>query len=63
MSTRRLSRAPSGTRRTAVHPREALQPRALRSRELRKEATRAALNERGFRSLLVQDVTARAGLA
>jgi AcrR family transcriptional regulator len=28
-----------------------------------KEATRAALNERGFRSLRVQDVTARAGLA
>lgn len=63
MSTRRLSRVPSGTRRTAVHPREALQPRALRSRELLKEATRAALNERGFRSLRVQDVTARAGLA
>lgn len=64
MSTRRLSRAPAGVRRTAVHPQEALQqPRALRSRELLKEATREALNERGFRSLRVQDVTARAGLA
>lgn len=63
MSTRRLSRAPTGTRRTAIHPQEALQPRALRSRELLKEATREALNERGFRSLRVQDVTARAGLA
>src|SRR6201986_2314189 len=63
MSTRRLSRAPSGNRRTVVHPQEALQPRALRSRELLKEATREALNERGFRSLRVQDVTSRAGLA
>jgi AcrR family transcriptional regulator len=59
-----LSRAPTGTRRTAVHSQQSLQqPRALRSRELLKEATRAALNERGFRSLRVQDVTARAGLA
>jgi TetR/AcrR family transcriptional regulator, ethionamide resistance regulator len=64
MPTRRLSRAPTGTRRTAVHPQQSLQQqRALRSRELLKEATRAALNERGFRSLRVQDVTARAGLA
>jgi AcrR family transcriptional regulator len=64
MPTRRLSRAPTGTRRTAVHSQQSLQqPRALRSRELLKEATRAALNERGFRSLRVQDVTARAGLA
>jgi len=64
MPTRRLSRAPTGPRRTAVHSQQSLQqPRALRSRELLKEATRAALNERGFRSLRVQDVTARAGLA
>jgi len=64
MPTRRLSRAPAGTRRTVVHSQQSLQqPRALRSRELLKEATRAALNERGFRSLRVQDVTARAGLA
>jgi len=64
MSTRRLSRAPAGIRRTPVHPQQSLQqPRALRSRELLKQATRDALNERGFRSLRVQDVTARAGLA
>jgi len=63
MSTSRLNRGQAGTRRTALHPREVLQARALKSRELLKEATREGLNERGFRSLRVQDVTARAGLA
>lgn len=50
-------------RRASVQPLAALNPRGLRSRERLKRAARELLNEQGFRSLRVQDVTARAGVA
>jgi len=50
-------------RRGSVQPPTALHPRALRSREGLKRAARELLNEQGFRTLRVQDVTARAGVA
>lgn len=50
-------------RRRTVQPRELLQSKGLRSRELLKQATRELLNERGYRSLRVQDVAERAGVA
>lgn len=56
-------RAVRTARRTSVQPRESLQPRGLRSRELLKKAAREVLNEQGYRSMRVQDVAARAGVA
>lgn len=50
-------------RRPSVQLPAALKARGLRSRERLKRAARELLNERGFRSLRVQDVTARAGVA
>lgn len=50
-------------RRGSVRSPSALRPRALRSRERLKGAARELLNEQGFRSLRVQDVTERAGVA
>jgi TetR/AcrR family transcriptional regulator, ethionamide resistance regulator len=50
-------------RRASVQPLAALNPRGLRSRERLKRAARELLNERGFHSLRVQDVTERAGVA
>ena len=55
-------RAPA-KRRASVQPATALNARGLRSRERLKHAAREVLNERGFRSLRVQDVTERAGVA
>ena len=55
-------RAPT-ERRASVQPLAALNPRGLRSRERLKGAARELLNEQGFRSLRVQDVTERAGVA
>ncbi len=46
-----------------MQPAAALKARGLRSRDLIKRAARDALNEKGFRSLRVQDVTERAGVA
>ena len=46
-----------------MQPLAALNPRGLRSRERLKQAARELLNEGGYRSLRVQDVTARAGVA
>lgn len=46
-----------------MQPLAALNPRGLRSRERLKRAARELLNERGFRQLRVQDVTAHAGVA
>ncbi|MDT8320737.1 MAG: TetR/AcrR family transcriptional regulator [Xanthomonadales bacterium] len=40
-----------------------LNPRGLRSRERLKEAAREVLNEKGYHSLRVQDITERAGAA
>jgi TetR/AcrR family transcriptional regulator, ethionamide resistance regulator len=62
MSTRRLNRT-LGSRRTGADIKEAVQPKAVRTRELLKQATRDALNAKGFRSLRVQDVTEQAGVA
>ena len=50
-------------RRSSVQPPIALHPRALRSRMRLKRAARELLNEQGFRTLRVQDVTERAGVA
>jgi AcrR family transcriptional regulator len=50
-------------RRPSVQPVDALNPRGLRSRERLKHAAREVLNEQGYRSLRVQDVTERAGVA
>lgn len=50
-------------RRASVQPLAALNPRGLKSRERLKRAARELLNEQGFRSLRVQDVTERAGVA
>src|SRR5512145_2172589 len=50
-------------RRASVQPLAALNPRGLRSRERLKRAAREVLNEHGFRSLRVQDVTERAVVA
>jgi AcrR family transcriptional regulator len=50
-------------RRASVQPLAALNPRGLRSRERLKRAARELLNEQGFRSLRVHDVTERAGVA
>ena len=50
-------------RRPSVQPVAALNPRGLRSRERLKRAAREVLNEQGYRSLRVQDVTERAGVA
>jgi TetR/AcrR family transcriptional regulator, ethionamide resistance regulator len=50
-------------RRASVQPLASLNPRGLRSRERLKHAARELLNERGYRSLRVQDVTERAGVA
>jgi AcrR family transcriptional regulator len=63
MAIRRLKRAPPGKRRTSVQPAATLNERGLRSRDLIKRAARDVLNEKGFRSLRVQDVTERAGVA
>src|ERR1700724_3038484 len=62
MSTRRLNRT-LGSRRPGADIKEAVQPKAVRTRELLKQATRDALNAKGFRSLRVQDVTEQAGVA
>jgi AcrR family transcriptional regulator len=62
MATRGLSR-PRRKRRAAGAVKEGIQPRALRTRELLKRATLAALNEKGFHSLRVRDVTEKAGVA
>jgi len=50
-------------RRASVQPPVTLNARGRRSRELLKRAAREVLNERGYRALRVQDVTARAGVA
>lgn len=50
-------------RRASVQLPTALNARGLRSRNRLKKAARELLNERGFRSLRVQDVTERAGVA
>lgn len=50
-------------RRASVQRVAALNPRGLRSRERLKRAARELLNEQGFRTLRVQDVTERAGVA
>jgi AcrR family transcriptional regulator len=50
-------------RRASVQPVASLKARGLRSRERLKHAARELLNEHGFRSLRVQDVTERAGVA
>jgi len=50
-------------RRASVQLPADLKARGLRSRERLKRATRELLNEQGFRSLRVQDVTGRAGVA
>jgi AcrR family transcriptional regulator len=50
-------------RRRSVQPRELLQSKGLRSRDVLKRAARELLNERGYRSLRVQDVAERAGVA
>jgi len=50
-------------RRASVQPVAALNPRGLRSRERLKRAAREVLNEQGYRTLRVQDVTERAGVA
>jgi AcrR family transcriptional regulator len=50
-------------RRASVLPLDALNARGLRSRERLKSAARELLDERGYRSLRVQDITARAGVA
>lgn len=50
-------------RRRSVQPRELLQSKGLRSRDVLKRAARDLLNERGYRSLRVQDVAERAGVA
>lgn len=62
MATRGLNR-PQRKRRAAGAVKEGIQPRALRTRELLKRATLATLNEKGFHSLRVQDVTEKAGVA
>lgn len=65
-STRASSAAVSPAaprRRAVVRPRERLQPRALRSRDALKRATREVLNERGYGALRAHDVSARAGVA
>jgi AcrR family transcriptional regulator len=46
-----------------VLPLDALNARGLRSRERLKVAARELLNAQGYRSLRVQDITARAGVA
>ena len=50
-------------RRASVQPVAALNPRGLKSRDALKRAAREVLNEQGYRSLRVRDVTARAGVA
>lgn len=50
-------------RRPTVKQASTLKARGLRSRERLKEAARAALNERGYPKLRVQDVTEKAGVA
>jgi AcrR family transcriptional regulator len=50
-------------RRASVLPLDALNARGLRSRERLKIAARELLNDRGYRSLRVQDITVRAGVA
>lgn len=50
-------------RRPSVQPVAALNPRGLKSREALKRAAREVLNEQGYRSMRVADVTARAGVA
>jgi AcrR family transcriptional regulator len=62
MATQGVTRKRPG-RRASVQPVTALNPRGLKSRERLKQAARAVLNEQGYRSLRVQDVTARAGVA
>jgi len=46
-----------------VKPAAMLNPRGLRSRERLKTAAREVLNEMGYHSLRVQDITERAGVA
>ena len=46
-----------------VKPTALLNARGLRSRERLKEAARVVLNEKGYHSLRVQDITERAGVA
>lgn len=62
MATRGLNRLRK-TGRVVVAVTDAVQARALRTRELIKQATLDSLNEKGFHSLRVQDVTERAGVA
>ena len=50
-------------RRVSVSPRASLNARALRSRNALKAAAREILNEKGFLSLRVQDITERADVA
>lgn len=58
------TKARGRTRRpSSAQPKEALNPRGLRSRNRLKDAARSALNEKGYRNLRVQDVTDRAGVA
>jgi AcrR family transcriptional regulator len=62
MATRGINR-PQRKRRTTATVKEGIQARAVRTRELLKIATLETLNEKGFHSLRVQDVTERAGVA
>lgn len=62
-STLMLRAARDRKARASVLPADVLQARGLRSRDRLKRAAREMLNEKGFRNLRVQDVTARAGVA
>lgn len=63
MSARSAPGRSRTARRDSVLPAELLNQRGLRSRNRLKDAAREVLNESGYRSLRVQDVTERAGVA
>lgn len=62
-----VARAPNksapGSKSAYFKPAAMLNPRGLRSRERLKEAAREVLNEKGYHSLRVQDITERAAAA
>lgn len=56
--------AQKGRRRpSSAQPEGALKPRGLKSRKRLKDSARAVLNDKGYRQMRVQDVTAHAGVA